>query len=341
MKCVAASALAGIGMDRLFRYVNRNKLLVVMYHGVTQNRYAPPVWTQLPVETFRAQIEFLASNYRVISLGTLLEAIRGERELPRRAALITFDDGLKNNRTVAFPLLKERGLPAAIFLSVDFIGTSRVFWFDRLYLVMREAAGKIDLPLPDEEARRFLRAGQTGEAYALTAETLKRCGRVQREAIMKELSSAVPVSEETWREDFGLLDWSDVRTMQESGLIDFGVHTATHRILTELGEHEWHEELHQPRLTIREEIGSEIRSFCYPNGHPGRDFQGQHKEYLKKAGYLCAFSTESALFEPRHGDPMAICRVPAGNDDTSLPAFFRLNSSGTLAWLKQMGVLHR
>lgn len=329
---------ARLGVDRLFRFLNRNKLLVLMYHGVTQQEYQPPVWTQLPVDIFRRQMAFLRDHYRVLTLEQCLEALRTGRKLPQRSALVTFDDGFKNNLQVAFPVLEEFGLPACIFLTTDFIGTRDILWFDELFLLMKEGERLgIPLPLVGKEAKEQYLAGELSKAYSCCVEALKRGGAQGRDELMAELHRLVPLERERWLADFGPLDWDDVRRLEASGLISFGVHTATHRILTELRDDELHRELAAPREKLAAELGHEPLSFCFPNGCPGDDFNRRHQEFLKGSGYHFAFTTEDRLFKWEGGDPLGISRIAAGNDGTSEPDLFRLRTSGAFHFLAGMG----
>jgi len=335
VKKALAKGLILSGTDRLFRHLNRDRLLVVMYHGVTRHSYHPPVWTQLPLPVFRSQLEFLSRHYQIVSLSQVVRALDQGEPLPERAALITFDDGLKNNFSVAFPVLKELGLPAAIFLTVDLIGGPDMLWFDELYLLIRQAgADGVTLEIPGTAAQLHYQAGELWEAYVACVEEAKRDGCQMRRELLERLRRRVPLEQERYLADFGLLDWDEVREMERSGLIGFGVHTATHRILSELEEHELADEVLAPRKRFAEELGVEPESFCFPNGRPGVDFAPMHQEYLRSSGYLCAFSTGRDLFDQISGDRMAITRIPAGNDGCSHPDYFRLNTSGALRPLR-------
>lgn len=331
VKKILAKALVLSCADVLFRHLNRERLLVVMYHGVTTESYTPAVWTQLPLPVFRSQLEFLSKHYRFVTLQQVIRALDRGEPLPVRAALITFDDGLKNNYSVAYPVLKEMGIPAAIFLTVNMIGGGEMFWFDELYLLIREGVALgVALELPGPEAQRHYRAGDVWKSYYACVEDAKRCGREQRQRLLEDLRSRVPLERERHLDDFGLLDWDQVREMERSGLIGFGVHTATHRILSELKEHELAEEVMAPRKRFVEELGGEAESFCFPNGRSGVDFYPSHQEYLRCRGYICAFSTGDELFDRNVGNRMAITRIPAGNDGSSHPDYFRLNTAGVL-----------
>jgi len=323
--------MARFGLDRVFRHLNRDKLLVVMYHGVTSKCYYPPIWTQLPVEIFRSQLEFLRDHYRVVTLPEVIAAVEGKGILPERAALITFDDGIKNNFSVAFPVLQELGLPAGIFLTVDLVGSTELFWFDELYLLVQEGCRLgVPLDLMGKGANEHYQRGEIWNAYTSCVESVKRAGSVTRDTLLERLRREVPIEREPWLEDFGLLNWDDVAVMEGSGLVSFGVHTATHRILSELDDHELADEVLAPRKRFAAELGREPESFCFPNGQPGVDFAPKHQEFLRCGGYLCAFSTEQDLFDRSRGDLMGIARIHAGNDGSSDPDYFRLNTAGAL-----------
>ena len=184
------------------------------------------MWTQLPEEVFRRQIEFLSRHYRPVSLQQVVNAISDGAPLPEQAALVTFDDGLRNNATVAWPILREMGVPAAIFLTVDFIGTERFLWVDELYLYMVEAAKLgIELPLDDRpQARDRLQNGDVWNAYLDVVEAYKRIAKAQRDKNLERMADTVSLERVKYAEDFGLLDWDQVRAMDRDGLIDFGVH---------------------------------------------------------------------------------------------------------------------
>ena len=47
--------------------------------------------------------------------------------LPKNSILITFDDGYKNNYTLAFPILKKYNMKATIFLNTKFIGKDEFY----------------------------------------------------------------------------------------------------------------------------------------------------------------------------------------------------------------------
>lgn len=73
---------------------------------------------------FADELDYLTEHgYHVISLDQFISHQNEGAPLPDKPVLITFDDGYKDNYTDAFPLLKERNMPALIFIITDYIGT--------------------------------------------------------------------------------------------------------------------------------------------------------------------------------------------------------------------------
>jgi len=64
------------------------------------------------------------------------------------------------------------------------------------------------------------------------------------------------------------LSWSAVRDMAATGLVTFGSHTHTHRLLDRVGPAEAAEELDRSRDLIEHHVGAPARHFAYPKAVP-------------------------------------------------------------------------
>jgi peptidoglycan/xylan/chitin deacetylase (PgdA/CDA1 family) len=77
----------------------------------------------IPEATFRNQLRFLSTNgWEVISIASFLRGLSEPETLPRRAALLTFDDGYKSMLRVASRSLSEFGYPSVAFIPTQFVG---------------------------------------------------------------------------------------------------------------------------------------------------------------------------------------------------------------------------
>ena len=329
IKKIFCDTLMSLRIDAPFRALNKNKMLVIMYHGISKKVYDPPIWTQLPEDTFRRQLQYLKSHYKIISLSEAIMALSSRRKFPEPTALITFDDGYKNNYTIAFPILKEYSIPAAIFLTFNFIGTNKLLWVNELLLLLKQGMDQgFSISHLSFIPGKHIINKNFWEIYLYAVNAMKRMPELKRSYYLKELRKSIKLTKNEMFEDFSMLTWDHIIEMKESGLVDFGVHTANHKILSSLPQEEWADEIKMPKEKLSNMLGAEIEAFCYPNGRPEVDFNEDHVKYLRECGYVCAFTTESSLFNPTKGDTMQISRIPAGNDFSSYEPYFRLNTSG-------------
>jgi peptidoglycan/xylan/chitin deacetylase (PgdA/CDA1 family) len=87
---------------------------VLMYHSVS-NKKGSKLF--MPVEKFRQQMKYLKDNgYNTLTAEEALEHFKNGSTVPEKSVLITLDDGYSDNYTEAFPILKEYGLKATVFV---------------------------------------------------------------------------------------------------------------------------------------------------------------------------------------------------------------------------------
>ena len=213
---------------------------------------------------------------------------------------------------------------------MNFIGTEKLLWFDKLFLSLKAA---ITSGVTQDEIIIFFDIKLTSQDYTVKdlypaiSNKLKKTSLTNRENIINSFKKSYSLYEYDVPEQFKMLSWQQVKEMKQSGLVDFAIHTATHRMLTEIPDNELEQEIIKPKQQLEEILQDQVYSFTYPNGIPERDFTKFHEEYLRKAGFLCAFSTEEILNHPNR-NVFRLGRKPAGNDITSNLNFFRLNTSG-------------
>jgi len=334
-KIAFCNILLFAGVSRFLRHRYRKRLLVVTYHGVTQSKNPPSAWTLLPARIFEQQISWLAKYYNPVSLNEVLSAAATDNPLPDHSVLITLDDGFRNNMTVAYPILKRYRIPTVIFLTVDYINSDRFFWVDELLLTILEAGKQqANLRLTNPQANFLFSKKQYYEAYHMEVEYLKRKHGNERSALLQQVVSQVGFDRSTYIDDFGMLTWPEVFKMDKEGLIEFGSHTATHRILTNTPEELLEGELAGSKIRLEKKLGHEIRAFCYPNGQFGKDYSPEHRKLLAHYGYKCAFATDYGLYNPGKDHPLSIPRVGVGNDISARKSFYRLSMSGFFEYRK-------
>lgn len=103
--------------------------VVLLYHHVSDR--TPPSTSVTP-ERFEAHLDYLAENdFEVWPLRRLLEAaIDSTERLPGKVVAITFDDAYESVYTEAWPMLRERGWPFAVFVNTDAVDAGHSPYMD-------------------------------------------------------------------------------------------------------------------------------------------------------------------------------------------------------------------
>jgi peptidoglycan/xylan/chitin deacetylase (PgdA/CDA1 family) len=108
---------------------------VLVYHNLADRARGRMV---MAGSSFEQQMRYLKANgYRVISLSDLVEWMQLGRQLPRRAVVLTFDDGYRAFKQWAYPVLRELGFTATLFVYTDYVGAGRnaMTWEDLRQLI--------------------------------------------------------------------------------------------------------------------------------------------------------------------------------------------------------------
>ncbi len=108
----------------------RNLLLptaiILTYHRVADVTEDPHQLAVSP-QNFEAQIQYLKENYCAVSLAEIIEHLRN-KTLRKNMVAVTFDDGYADNLYQALPILEKYNVPATIFVTSNFVGTSGYPW---------------------------------------------------------------------------------------------------------------------------------------------------------------------------------------------------------------------
>jgi peptidoglycan/xylan/chitin deacetylase (PgdA/CDA1 family) len=262
-----------------------------MYHGVTDRRLEVWNWCQLFREDFQRQIEFLSHEYKVLPLSEVAERLIAGSPLPEHAACVTFDDGFRNNLTVAYPILATYQVPATIFVVTSLMDSNQPPWPERLYNALTCTA----IDLLNFEGAQFSLASSADRSVAFQKimSRLKASQVGVKDALMDRLLADLGEAPVKHDSALAMLSWQEVAKLNASGLITFGSHTHTHQILARCTTDRQRFELSISRSFLLERLGN-ADLFAYPNGKP-EDYTAETRALLSSCGYKCAVSTSKGL----------------------------------------------
>jgi peptidoglycan/xylan/chitin deacetylase (PgdA/CDA1 family) len=161
---------------------------VLCYHRFVAGPAAPANKMQMPVAQFEAHLQWLQrEGHRVLRLAELQAVIESRQALPPRAVVITVDDGWESFHRHAFPLLKQYGVPVALFVTTDLIGTRDGLSWAQL----RELAqsGLVDIQAHSKSHRNLTERGQD-ESEATHQRAVVAELRLPRQVLERQLADA-------------------------------------------------------------------------------------------------------------------------------------------------------
>lgn len=270
--------LHGSGLLRLFVASQRNKVTILMLHGVTDPT-APASWkplrSQLTPEQLARTLAVLAQYYRFVSLPEATAMLAGTRPLVSNSLALTFDDGYRSNLTFALPVLRRFNAPATIFLSTGNVTEQKPFWFDRLDYAVQSVSNdtisrhgipelaEIDFSNRETLTRSFIDFIRK-EKYRYTTDTAMRSAMADLTERIEQRSShglAEVFADDPWS---GVLTWDEVR--QAATEVHFGSHCVDHPFLSLISPSVARHELVASREAIEFYTGQPCTHLAYPDG---------------------------------------------------------------------------
>lgn len=277
------SALRRSALSMLSPSGSRARLAILTYHRVLQE--PDPLQADEPdARLFDRQMSWLAQNFHVLPLPDAVDRLR-RGSLPSRAVCVTFDDGYANNLEVALPILQRHGIAATVFVAVDAVERG-LMWNDLVIEAVRRCKSDANLARAGFEGLSAANDGARAHCVAQLLQKLKYLPLAERweraARLFRELADADPPRL--------MMTPQMVRALGQAG-VDIGAHTVNHPILMKLDDATARSEIVGSRQWVRDMTGTAPRSFAYPNGRPGLDYDRRHAEMVRDAGFDLAVST--------------------------------------------------
>jgi peptidoglycan/xylan/chitin deacetylase (PgdA/CDA1 family) len=294
------------GMSR-YKTLESPAARVFMFHGVGG--------PDCPADVFESQMKYLKANFTVISLRDALTISGDAVRSFRTEIVLTFDDGLRNNYTIAYPVLLRYELPATFFVCPGLIESRTWQWAhemeQRLLACKPGNLKKIcaELGISERELKGN-NGGNVAEKIIEHMKTMENDRRISTEHLIRLLTQNF----ETARRQHDLYDtmsWDELQSL-DPGLITIGSHTVHHPVLTRLPYEEMRYQIQESKQWLQRRLNRPVEYFCYPNG----DYDASAAHVVAQ-NYKAAVTTRAGYFN-KGDDVYRINRIPAPD---KLPLF--------------------
>ena len=305
-------ALYFTGAHRLFRPIFAGVGSIFMLHHVCPARdtaFQPNSHLEVTPEFLRAVLSHLrADDIDIISMDELHRRLT-MRDFARRFACFSFDDGYRDNRDFALPVMREFDAPFTVYVTSDFAQHAGNLWWTALEMVIAKASA-IEVEIDGVAIRidtstlvaknaafgrlqNWLRALPGRDDLAREIGALCRRHGVDQAAICRE----------------HCMSWDELKPFASEPLVDIGAHTVTHCNLAKQRDEIANEEIADSRARIENALQRPVLHFAYPYGD--RTAAGPREFALAKAaGFKTAITTRPGMIFPESAEyPTALPRV--------------------------------
>lgn len=200
-------------------------------------------------------------------------------------AVLTFDDGYRDNGHYAWPILHKHKAPFTIFVTPGFAdATAPLWWLDLEEAIACQSS--ISVPVAGEHV---VLSTATAEEKARAFETIYWMLRPGPEAELRRVVADMAASagiDPLQRTRDLCMRWNEIRSMAADPLCTIGAHTMSHPMLAKHAEAIARVEMAESKAIIEQQLGREVRHLAFPVGDPGS--AGAREFALARA---CGFET--------------------------------------------------
>ena len=313
-KELLADVLFNSKLVNLFkRLPMRNKLIIFNYHRIRptdpqfRTAFDDGVFT-VDEDEFARQIKWLKHNTLILSEKDLIDHHGKSGFLAPRTStpsvVITFDNGYRDNYSIALPILKYFEVPAILFVTTQMITTRQLSWWDIIaYLIKRSKKPFIALA-----GQKFFLQDQKQDAIIFYQQLMKQEQYEQTKYLLSELSEVCDVAlPDSAQQDQEILTWDEIREMTRHQ-VAIGSHTHTHRVLSTISLSSQKEEMILSKLIIEENIDRPVLTISYPVGEPWF-ITAETPGFAADSGYLLGFTTNTGVNDWKRIHPYKVKRI--------------------------------
>ena len=262
-------------------------LRILIYHGICDQ---DPYLFNSRYLTQKQLEEHLVLIKQVFNPVSLKDVINNNLSSDKLNVLITFDDGLKNNYTHAFPLLKKYHIPAVFFVT-GLSSTPLPYLFNDLTDVIPYIADeKIEIENQVFYRKKvFLNYRFLNSDGVQLASYCHKASYPERESIVRQLMSKIKISElEKHKLYYQLMNEAELKEISEHPDYDIGSHGFYHTDLSAIPKEALQNELERSVNYLESVLNKKINALAFPYG----DYNQQVVEGCAKNGLPYLFRTE-------------------------------------------------
>ncbi len=234
--------------------------------------------------------ELAALGYEIIPIDALPQRLSAPDGRP--FAVVTLDDGYRDNVVHALPVFERHAAPFTVFACTGFIRRTHSMWWETALALVRSQAqlaldfgeGAVLLPVTRDSERQ--------RAFDVIGRAVMQGDEARAIAVLDAAARKAGIDPLSFV-DAQILDESELRALARHPLATIGAHSVSHRALARLSPGELYEEISVSRQVLTDLLGMAPSAFAFPYGHHA---QAGPRDYraLRELGFTIGVTTVQA-----------------------------------------------
>jgi len=302
--------IQGTGIEHFIERTIKSRGIIIMLHRVAEDRNTDihfslnKQWL-INQSILRNIIEQLTKlNYTFLSMDEILPYIHSNEK--GKFAAFTLDDGYRDNLDIAYPIFKDKKIPFTIYLSPGLINKESFlseYLFEDLLINSKS--------LVFRKNRTNLTHLNLTEKEVLFQQLIKFYDSLDSSITVKSLLEFCNLNEYDYTIAINnlLLNWNDIKELNNDSLVTFGSHTYNHSFLNKLSDSQSKFEIFESKRYIETKLLKQVNHFAYPYGRK-EHFTIRDFNMVKKANYLTGVTSEYGnIYSNYLSQPLLLPRI--------------------------------
>jgi peptidoglycan/xylan/chitin deacetylase (PgdA/CDA1 family) len=294
------------GLLPVFRRLFGGRAAILMFHEI-QRDFRHELMTGTSVDLFRECLESLQrQGTKIVSLEECLRALSQNEPKGPRYAVITFDDGFRDIRSAALPLLEQNNAPFMVYVPTGAPTRTLKAW----WLGLREIFRREDHVTIDPMGAKFDCSDFWSKKAGLETVTAWVHQDYRRAALLEPTFHRYGISLPALNAAY-FMDEPELQALSRHPLASIGGHTTSHAALATLDPSSIRAELDDNRKYLEAVLERPVRHLAYPYGTPGAC--GRREECLaEQAGFSSAVTTRKGFLDGKSLNRFGLPRFGVG-----------------------------
>jgi peptidoglycan/xylan/chitin deacetylase (PgdA/CDA1 family) len=289
--------------------------LILMFHYIR-----PPIFSGVSDDLFLLKNDFeqildlLVESFHPLVPEEFFERLNAGG-LPRRAILLTFDDGSVDGVTTALPALQKRDLKACFFVCPELINRGDLPPTQKLALMIGQARAnhyKLSytsrlsktVNLPHEIT--FDNHQSRVKAYYKLHPSIRKMHSLEHPVFFDYLADLFDVKDVPISSDFRLATWLELQQLTDAGML-VGNHTLTHSTISADGPLQFKQDVASAFEQLEPFQATSLKLFCFPYGRK-EDVTDEAMSILREQNVNFALATQGGIASLRHSPRWSLRR---------------------------------